>query len=105
MRCSVPANMPAQDTDAPAETHPPGGPASFNRRLGLILFGAYLALYALFVYLTCFHHGLMAEQHLAAGVNLAVIFGFGLIAAAVALAVAYMAACRAEGDAGKDGAA
>ncbi len=76
-------------------------PAALNRRLGLWLFASYLALYAAFVYLTCFHHPLMAEGHVIAGVNLAVLCGFGLIAAAVALAIIYLFACRPEPDAGK----
>lgn len=94
--------MSPQDTDPrDAAAHSYHGPAAYNRGLGLALFAIYLALYAAFVYLTCFHHGLMEEQHVVAGVNLAVIFGFGLIAAAVVLAVIYMATCRAEGDSGK----
>lgn len=96
--------MPPQDNaHQDAVPHADLGPAAFNRRIGLSLFALYLALYSAFVYLTCFHHVLMEECHVVAGVNLAVIFGFGLIAAAVALAVIYVAACRAEGDSGKGG--
>ena len=36
-----------------------------------------------------------------AGVNLAVVYGFGLIVAALVLALVYMLLCRAEGAAGR----
>ena len=68
---------------------------SYNARLGLWLFALYLALYAAFVYLSAFRNDLMARPVLG-GVNLAVVYGFGLIFAAFVLAVLYMVLCRDE---------
>ena len=74
----------------PAETR--------HARVGLRFFAAYLALYAGFVALNAFAPAAM-ERPAIAGVNLAVAYGFGLIVAAFALALAYAWACRAEGGA------
>jgi uncharacterized membrane protein (DUF485 family) len=52
------------------------------------LFGAYLALYAGFVLLAAFAPQAMEATPLA-GVNLAIWYGFGLIAAALVLALIY----------------
>ena len=64
----------------------------FNRRFGLALFFVYLAFYGAFVYLSAFRSDLMAA-HAFAGVNLAVLYGFGLIAAALLLALVYLKVC------------
>jgi uncharacterized membrane protein (DUF485 family) len=64
-------------------------PASAQRtRYGLILFAVYLALYGGFVLLNAFAPAAM-EQTPFAGVNLAVLYGLGLIAAAFVLALLY----------------
>ena len=68
---------------------------SRNARVGLALFFVYLALYGGFIWLSAFHPVTMARPVLA-GVNLAVVYGLGLIGAAFALAIVYMALCRAE---------
>ena len=68
---------------------------SYNARVGLILFFLYLIFYALFVYLSAFRGDLMAQPALA-GVNLAVVYGFGLIFGAFVLALVYMFLCRKE---------
>ena len=68
---------------------------SYNARLGLWLFALYLALYAAFVYLSAFRNDLMARPVLG-GVNLAIVYGFGLIFAAFVLAVVYMLLCKSE---------
>ena len=52
------------------------------------LFGLYLACYAAFTIFTAFDAGLMAWKPFG-GVNLAVLSGFGLIGAALALALLY----------------
>lgn len=57
-------------------------------RLGLVLFGIYLALYGGFVFLNAFSPTTMEHTPLA-GVNLAIWYGFGLIVAAWALALIY----------------
>ncbi len=67
----------------------------YNRKLGLILFAAYCALYVGFVGIIVIDYRIMARP-VAFGVNLAVAYGIGLIVAAMALASVYMFACRAE---------
>lgn len=64
-----------------------------NSRYGLALFAVYLALYAGFVALSAFAPQRMGRPFLG-GVNLAVVYGFGLIAAALLLALIYMFLCR-----------
>jgi uncharacterized membrane protein (DUF485 family) len=64
-----------------------------NVRLGLVLFAIYLLLYGGFVLLAAFAPKFM-EQTPFAGVNLAVWYGFGLIVAALVLALLYGCICR-----------
>jgi uncharacterized membrane protein (DUF485 family) len=64
-----------------------------NARAGMWLFGVYLMLYAGFVGLSAFAPGFMAREMLG-GVNLAILYGMALIAAAVVLAFVYMGLCR-----------
>lgn len=66
---------------------------SHNSRLGLVLFFVYLALYAGFIAVTTFRPNLLAKTPFA-GVNLAILYGFGLILAALILAAVYMALCK-----------
>ncbi len=66
-----------------------------NARLGLLLFTIYLSLYAAFVLLNAFFADLMSYTPLA-GVNLAILYGFGLIVAALALALIYGALCTSD---------
>ena len=75
----------------------PRSPESYNQRLGLALFALYLIIYATFVALSAFRNDLMAKPVLG-GVNLAVVYGFGLIFAAFVLALAYMLLCRNDSD-------
>jgi uncharacterized membrane protein (DUF485 family) len=65
-----------------------------NARVGLVLFAVYLALYGGFMGLSAFAREQMARPVLA-GVNLAIVYGFGLIAAALVLSLVYMALCHA----------
>jgi len=69
--------------------------SSRNARIGLSLFAVYLAIYGGFVGLNAFAPEIMESTPLL-GVNLAVLYGFGLIVAAFALALLYGALCRAE---------
>jgi uncharacterized membrane protein (DUF485 family) len=62
-------------------------------RLGLQLFAVYCALYAGFMYLSAFQPQWM-EAKPAAGVNLAIWYGLGLIVGAFAVAMIYAALCR-----------
>lgn len=83
------------ETGAPDPTSTDDHPelAAANARAGLWLFALYLALYAGFVGLSAFAPALMATAPFG-GLNLAVLYGMGLIAAALLLALLYMAACR-----------
>jgi uncharacterized membrane protein (DUF485 family) len=56
--------------------------------IGLLLFAVYLLLYSGFVLLAAFSPESMETTPLA-GVNLAIWYGFGLIVAALALALVY----------------
>jgi uncharacterized membrane protein (DUF485 family) len=66
--------------------------SSIATRLGLALFAVYLLLYAGFVLLAAIAPEWMETTPLA-GVNLAVWYGFGLIVAAIVLALIYGWAC------------
>jgi uncharacterized membrane protein (DUF485 family) len=68
--------------------HPGAGMSTRNSRIGLVLFTIYLALYGGFVLLNAFRPGAM-EVTPWAGINLAVLYGLGLIIAAVVLALIY----------------
>lgn len=66
---------------------------SRNARVGLKLFGVYLALYGGFVFLNALAPGLMDKRPFG-GVNLAILYGFALIIVAFLLAIAYGVICR-----------
>jgi len=65
-----------------------------NTRYGLILFAIYVVFYAGFMYLNAFQRDLMASTPLF-GLNLAILYGFGLIVGALVLALIYAYLCRA----------
>ena len=67
---------------------------TYNARVGLVLFVIYLILYGGFVFLNAFAAETMEATPLA-GVNLAILYGFGLILAALVLALFYGWICRA----------
>jgi uncharacterized membrane protein (DUF485 family) len=71
-------------------------------RYGLMLFFFYVILYGLFVYLSAFRADIMARRPFG-GVNLAVLYGLGLIIAAIVLALIYMVICRKNGGAREAG--
>jgi uncharacterized membrane protein (DUF485 family) len=64
-----------------------------NARYGLWLFAVYLVFYGGFMGLSAFEPQLMSKSPFG-GVNLAIIYGFGLIVAALLLALIYMVLCR-----------
>ena len=76
----------------PDETELPGI-AARNSRYGLSLFAVYLLFYGGFVLLNAFAPEAMERTPLA-GVNLAILYGFALIAAAFLLALVYGWLCR-----------
>jgi hypothetical protein len=78
---------------ATAKGTAPAEPAS-RARAGLILFAAYALLYAGFMLVNAFAPEAMGII-VFAGLNLAVVWGLGLIVAAFVLAVFYAWLCRA----------
>jgi uncharacterized membrane protein (DUF485 family) len=70
-------------------------------RIGLSLFAVYLLFYGGFVLLAAFSPQTMEATPLA-GVNLAIWYGFGLIVAAIFLALVYGWACRASAQRSRD---
>lgn len=62
--------------------------SSNHSRLGLVLFFLYLALYGGFVLLNAFAPETMEATPIA-GVNVAILYGFGLIISAFVLALIY----------------
>jgi uncharacterized membrane protein (DUF485 family) len=77
------------------DSRPGAGAASRNARIGLVLFLIYLAFYGGFMGLTTFDFNSLRTSF--GGVNLAIIYGIGLIVAALLLALLYMVMCHAEG--------
>ena len=65
----------------------------YNARLGLFLFAVYLLAYGAFVIINAFWPALM-DRVVAAGLNLAVVYGLGLIVGALVLALIYTCLCR-----------
>lgn len=57
------------------------------------MFALYFVFYGTFVYLSAFHADVMA-RHALAGVNVAVVYGFGLIVVALVLALIYLTLCH-----------
>ena len=74
---------------------------SRNSRIGFVLFCVYLLLYGGFVLLNAFSPNTM-EITPVAGINLAILYGFGLILAAFVLAMLYGFLCTAAGDTPSD---
>jgi len=66
-----------------------------NAAIGLVLFCVYLVLYGGFVFLNAFSAETMELTPLW-GINLAILYGFGLILAALVLALLYGYLCRGE---------
>lgn len=64
-----------------------------NTRMGVILFVVYVLFYGGFMALSAFWPEVMSRPILR-GVNIAVVYGFALIVAALVLALVYMKTCR-----------
>ena len=64
-----------------------------NTRRGVILFIVYVLFYGGFMALSAFWPEVMSRPFLR-GANLAVVYGFALIGAALVLAMVYMKVCR-----------
>lgn len=61
-------------------------------RLGIILFFAYAAIYAIFVYIGLVHTELLGAKAIG-NVNLAVVYGIGLILLAMVMGLVYNFFC------------
>lgn len=79
--------------DPSPHTEPDTPTEAYNRKLGLWLFLLYTSFYAAFVGLVVYDYTLMGKP-VFAGLNLAIVYGFGLIFAAFVLALVYMVMCR-----------
>ena len=66
---------------------------AYNTRMGVVLFIVYVGFYGGFMALSAFKPEVMSRPFLG-GVNLAIVYGFALIVAALLLALAYMKVCR-----------
>ena len=66
---------------------------AYNARVGVILFVVYVLFYGGFMALSAFAPDVMSRPSLG-GANLAVVYGFALIAAALLMALLYMKLCR-----------
>ena len=86
-------------TQSPLPSHHEDHPTlvSRNARYGLILFAIYVVLYLGFMLLSAFAPAAMKQPTPIGGVNLAIVYGFGLIVAALVLALIYMVLCRPQG--------
>ncbi len=83
------------DHGPPAEVEQEHEPTSArNARAGLVLFVIYFALYLGFMLLSAFWPEQL-DAIVFAGLNLAIVYGIGLIFVAVALALVYSWICRA----------
>lgn len=80
---SVPQSPPEESAERSAR----------NARYGMILFVVYLAVYGTFVTINAFQPAWM-DVLVFGGVNLAVVYGLGLIVAALVMAVLYGWLCR-----------
>ena len=86
--------MPGFEAHHATDEHHDPRTAARNARYGAILFIAYLLLYGGFVGINAFNPDAM-DTIVLAGVNLAVIYGLGLILAALVMALVYGWLCRA----------
>jgi uncharacterized membrane protein (DUF485 family) len=76
----------------PSVTSGPDPAFLYKRRLGAWMFVLYALVYAGFVVINLVRPGAM-EAVVLAGLNLAVVYGFGLIVFALLLALVYNRAC------------
>jgi uncharacterized membrane protein (DUF485 family) len=79
--------------ESPQTPHDHSQATTQQSRYGLMLFAVYVIFYGLFVYLSAFRPDLMARRPWG-GVNVAVMYGLGLIIAAIVLALIYMVIAR-----------
>jgi uncharacterized membrane protein (DUF485 family) len=80
-------------TGKEAEKSGSGSSTVYKTRLGIWMFFCYLIIYAAFVAINV-GKPLLMERTVCCGLNLATVFGFGLIVLALILALIYDGMCR-----------
>ncbi|MDA1161717.1 MAG: DUF485 domain-containing protein [Planctomycetota bacterium] len=70
-----------------------------NARMGIVLFAVYLVLYGGFVLINTFSPETMETTPIA-GINVAILYGFGLIIAAFVMALLYGVLCDSNDETG-----
>jgi uncharacterized membrane protein (DUF485 family) len=80
----------------PAQNSAPDPASRFKSRLGVRMFLAYCLVYAGFVFTNVFTEGKAMQTIVFAGLNLAVVYGMGLIILALILALIYNFRCTAK---------
>ena len=77
----------------PAQDSGPDPASSYKSRLGVVMFIIYCAVYAGFVLVNVVAEGKAMAVIVVAGLNVAVVYGMGLIIFALALALIYNQLC------------
>ncbi|MBN2194886.1 MAG: hypothetical protein JW751_18865 [Polyangiaceae bacterium] len=91
----------------PAQDSGPDPATGYKGRIGLVMFIVYCVVYAGFVFVNVLTEGRAMQIIVLFGLNLAVVYGMGLIVFALALALVYNHLCTkkerevAGGNAGK----
>ena len=80
----------------PAQESAPDPASNYKSRLGVRMFLIYCVVYAGFVLTNVLTEGRAMQAIVAAGLNLAVVYGMGLIILALVMAVIYNALCTAK---------
>lgn len=80
----------------PARDSGPDPASVYKTRLGLWMFLFYCVFYAGFVLINVFTGGKAMQAIVLAGMNLAVVYGMGLIALALVMALIYNYLCTAK---------
>jgi len=78
----------------PAAPSGPDPASDYKTRLGIWMFVLYCIIYAGFVLTTVFTEGKAMEAVVFMGLNLAVVYGFGLILIALIMAIIYNSLCN-----------
>ncbi|MBD3220636.1 DUF485 domain-containing protein [bacterium] len=77
----------------PAQDSGPDPAGRYKTRLGVVMFIIYCVVYAGFVFTNVLTEGRAMQVIVVAGLNLAVVYGVGLIVFALVLALIYNALC------------
>ncbi|MDO9695386.1 MAG: DUF485 domain-containing protein [Candidatus Latescibacteria bacterium] len=77
----------------PARSSGPDPASGYKTRLGVVMFIIYCVVYAGFVMTNVVNEGRAMQTIVFAGLNLAVVYGFGLIIFALVLALIYNHLC------------